>query len=170
MDMRLPALFFTMCVVVAAWLQEEEYLDEASDDNWGAGDGPDAAHPLAFEWETPAHAGGGAALSSRWTTMMQDGLFDDLPPFPGMRMGDFGRAPGRRLQAMRMGAAPAAAAGVWDDAGDGLDGLPDPMMAGVCLGGVVCSGCAVRRGSHTCGLICCLCVWRGTAPPDYCVF
>lgn len=104
--------------------EEEEYLDdEASDDQWADGTGMQP-----FEWETAA-----PPVQTAWRTMppLQDGLlFDDLLPMPGMRV-DFGRAGGRRMQGMRMGGAPAAAAGVWDDAGDGMEGgLPDPMMAG----------------------------------------
>jgi len=99
--------------------EEEEYLDdEASDDNWVDADGI-----APFNWEGPT-AGPG-----RWANLnpLQDPL-DDLPSLPSMRV-DFARlAGGRRLPGMRMGAAPAAAAGVWDDVADGLDGLPDPMM------------------------------------------
>lgn len=100
---------------------EEEFLDdEASDDQWA-----DAADMQPFEWEADQPAGG-----NRWATMLDPDLFPDMPPLPGMRM-DFGRMAGpRRMAGLRMGGAPAAAAGVWDDAGDGLDGLPDPMMAG----------------------------------------
>jgi hypothetical protein len=108
--------------------EEEEYLDdEASDDQWAM---DDTLAPWGWEGgpggAPPAGAGG-----SRWTTMhLQDSLFDDLPPLPSMRV-DFGRLPGgRRMQGLRMGGTPAAAAGVWDDAGDGLDGLPDPIMSG----------------------------------------
>lgn len=100
--------------------EEEEYLDdEASDDQWADGAG--------LDWE-----GAPPPVGSRWSGMpLQDGLlFDDLLPMPGMRV-DFGRMPGgRRMQGLRMGGAPAAGAGVWDDAGDGLEGMPDPMMSG----------------------------------------
>jgi hypothetical protein len=100
--------------------EEEEYLDdEASDDNADA----DGMEPFAFD---AAPAGG-----SRWTTMhLQDGLLDDLPP--PLRV-DFARQfgpGGRRLGAGRTGATQAATAGVWDDAGDGLDTLPEYMSGG----------------------------------------
>lgn len=101
--------------------EEEEYLDdEASEDNWADGD---TMEP--FSWE----AGPPPAARGHWANMqLQDGLLDGLPPLPSMRV-DFGRLPGgRRMQGLRTNAAPAAAAGVWDDMGDGMDGLPDPMM------------------------------------------
>jgi hypothetical protein len=102
--------------------EEEEYLDDdASDDQWADADGMQP-----FDWEAGPAPGRFSAMGMH----MQD-PFDELPPLPsmGMRM-DFGRMGGRRMQGLRMGQAPAAAAGVWDDAGDGLDGLPDPMLSG----------------------------------------
>jgi hypothetical protein len=102
---------------------EEAFVDdEASDEQWADADGMGA-----FAWEGGAPPAG----ASRWTTMhMQDGFFDE--PLGGLRM-DFGRMPGgsRRLMGGRLAdRPPAAAAGVWDDTGDAMDALPDPMMTG----------------------------------------
>jgi hypothetical protein len=98
---------------------------------------------------------------------MQDGFFDE--PLGGLRM-DFGRMPGgsRRLMGGRLAdRPPAAAAGVWDDTGDAMDALPDPMMTGglgggrrqagreffigclMVLGLVLCNGKAWMRGMQT---------------------